>query len=423
MSTILARIRVIINKVPVPLKIILATGLLILLLILSIPQANIQPIEEPTRTITAQAARIGEHRPAITLFGQIESPHLSTLSSSLSAYVDHIYVSEGDFVKTNDELVALEDTDEKLKLTQRQAELDAIDAGIQAENVRYAADMSALEVEKRLFALSEKSAQRYHTLANQKAGSEQQRDEAETNSQKQALSLNARQLSVNDHPNRLKNLEAQQLKATTLRDQAALDLKRAQIRAPFNARITKVYVSPKNRLRPGDPVISLYDTEHIEVRAQIPTRYLAKAKSALEDGLDASAFMDLDGVSIPLKLERIAGAAVQGRGGIDAIFKVKNISAPLELGRTVAIKITLPLLPDTIAIPPQSLHGQNRVYVIEENRLVLKVVESVGSTLDHKGNKKTLIRGNIEDGARIMTTQLANAVGGLKVKEIDNKDG
>ena len=46
------------------------------------------------------------------------------------------------------------------------------------------------------------------------------------------------------------------------------------MRAPFNGRIVEVMVSPGRRTRVGDPLVDLFDTDALVLRAQLPARHL-----------------------------------------------------------------------------------------------------------------------------------------------------
>ena len=270
-------------------------------------------------------------------------------------------------------------------------------------------------MEKKLLVLSKKSADRYEKLVAKNVGSDLNCDEALQLAQKQELSLYNRQYAVKDHPNRLKRLNAQLQKLTAFRDQAATDLARTKITAPFNGRVIQLKASPGNRVHPGDIVATVYDTSHIEVRAQIPSRYLAPINRALNSGQPLNATLMVGGDEINLKLERLAGAIGMGQGGVDGLFSIDNEDRVI-LGRAGEVILLLPPVADALALPPTAIYGQQRVYAVQDERLKTIMIERLGEVLMENGERWQLVKGDIAPGTQILTSQLPDAVGGLAVQ-------
>ena len=404
-----------IKSLPFPALILAVTVILVGLMFALRPSPKINPKVDLLPFVSAIPAQPQSLRPVVTLYGRVETPRESRLSSGVNAYVKEVPVEEGKEVSAGQVLVQLDDSDLQLALAQRQAEVADIKARINSENARYQNDQKALTVEEKLLALSNKAAARYEKLVSKNVGSDLNRDEALQASQRQALSLLSREYAVQDHPNRLAQLQAQLEKAQALRDQAQLDLERARIRAPFAGRVTAVKVSPGDRVRPGDLIVSLYDTGHLEVRAQIPSRYLQDVKQAIADKVTMDATLVLDGHRVPLDLDRLSGAVAMGQGGVDALFRLRN-DDKLTLGRSAELDLQLPPQNNVIALPPTALYGQNRIYAVDNGVLKTLIIDRIGETLRPDGSQWQLVRGDVPPGTLILTTQLANAVGGMAVK-------
>lgn len=404
------------RRIPLPLIILLVTVLLVVALFTLRPKpetagsVNLQPL------VNTMAAKPASHRPLVTLYGRVESPRESRLSTTVSAYVDQVLVKEGALVSEGQILVQLDDSDVRRTFEQRQAELEDMEAQIASERQRYRNDVAALKVEQELLALSQKAADRLEKLVQKKVGSDASRDDALQQAQRQELTLNNRQYAVQDHPNRLKRLQAQLKKITALRDQAATDLARTRIVAPFNGRITQMNASPGNRVRPGDVIVSLFDTGQVEVRAQIPSRYLAPVNAALNSSTGLNASLTLGGESNELRLERLAGAISMGQGGVDALFQVLGKDSTPILGRAGEVLLQMPAIDNSLAVPPTAIYGQNRLYLVEEGVLRTVEVKRLGEVLMESGERWQLVTGDVKAGDPILTTQLPDAVGGLAVK-------
>lgn len=404
------------KSVPRPLLIVGGTALILLLAFALKPRAKVNPAADLVPFVSTLSAQPQPLRPTVTLYGRVETPRESTLSSTVNGFVKNLQVQEGHAVAQDQMLVELDTSDVALILAQREAEVADMDAQLASEIQRHQNDLKSLEVERKLLELANTAAARYEKLVSKNVGSDLSRDEALQAAKRQALNVLTRELAVQDHPNRRQRLQAQLEKARALRDQARLDLQRSTITAPFAGRVTRLNVSPGNRLRPGDPVLTLFDHTHLEVRAQIPTRYLGHVQSALREGVVMDALFASDGHKIPLRLDRLAGAISLGQGGVDGLFTLDNPDDQLTLGRAGELYLHLPPEPDLVAVPPSAIYGQQRIYEVRDGLLHTIAIRRAGEILLDSGEQWQLVAGDIKPGALILTTQLSNAVGGTAVR-------
>ena len=400
-----------------PIVILLMAVAIVMVLKATKPTAPSKPVKEKVWTVRVIDAEFGSYAPRLSLYGRIESPASSTLSSSVTADVQIRYIAEGELAEAGQLLLQLDNRDATLLLTQRQADVQRIEAQIAAEKVRYQADLKALQIEKELVTISQRTLERYKNLSSRQVASQNQLDDARRTRQQQALSLNTRQQAINDHPNRLAQLQAQLQQTAALRDSAALDLERTRITAPFPGRIASISVAAGDRVRSGDKLLSIYNTEALEVRAQIPSRFLPMIRQQLAADKTIQAVAKLDNQPLLLTLDRLAAAVDGGRVGVDGLFRIAESDYQGEPGRTISLDMNLPEQPQLIALPPQAIFGTDRIYIVKENRLQSRAVERIGDSLDNDGKPRVLVRSSdIDSGEQILATQLPNAVSGLLVE-------
>lgn len=400
-----------------PILLLAAGVLLYKTLQASRPQpAAITPVEK-VWTVRTQSAHMASHQPVLTLYGRVESPRMTRLTAAVTAFVQQVYHDEGQPVRQGVLLIQLDPRDSQLQVQQREADLIAIEAQISAEHIRHQADQNALKIETRLQALSHRAVKRFENLARRKVASEEQLDDARRTLQQQALALNSRQQALNDHPNRLAQLKATRQRRQAELDSARLDLQRTRISAPFDGRIASLQAVPGDRVRSGDPLLSLYNPARLEIRAQVPDRILPAIRKALANPALLSASARLGGRQIHLRLDRLASEVDGGRAGVDALFTVQK-PQQLEPGRALPLQLQLPAQHNVIALPPQALYGQSRIYRIIEGRLDGLQVERIGNTTSQNGDTRILVRSpQLQPDDTIVITQLPNAITGLKVKE------
>ncbi len=418
-------------KKTVPLLLILglATGGAILL-VATKPQAPAPESEEKVWVVATQSATPARHVPVITLYGRIESARSSRLTSSLSTEVIDILSEEGERVSKGQPLVRLDERDAQLRLKQRSAELAEIRALITSEKSRFDSDQHILKSERRLQALAQQEVERAQRLKAGKLAAQARIDEAQQVKLRQDIAVAQRQLAVQDHEARLARLQAQLKKAESLQAFAELDVERSLLRAPFDARITQVPASPGNRTRPGDVLVELYALDALQVRAQIPNAKLAAVETALNSGhpLTARAHTGTQ-QRLALQLTHLAGDIKPGRGGRDGLFELKAPATDPAIGDIVSLQLQLPAVNDSLALPREALYGNDRIYTIHDGRLKGHRVDRLGETLDNSTtppleNTQTTTTANrllvrstsIVPGDLIVTTQLPNAIEGLKVR-------
>lgn len=402
-----------------PFGIILVSIAIFTLLMKSKPQAPSRPISEKIWSVQTVTADSGTHRPVLVLYGKVESPRMTRVTAAVTAFVKDVYTDEGKVIAPDELLIQLDNSDASLLVDQRQADVDNYLAQIEAEKVRHQTDQKALKIEKNLLQLSLKTVRRYENLIKRKVGSQEQLDSARQAYQQQSLSLTQRERDLADHPNRLAQLQSQLKRAQSLLQAANLDLQRTQIKAPFEGRVASLNVAPGDRVRAGDALLGLYSQERLEVRAQIPNRFLPKLHN--RTGTEpAIAQGSIDGQQLNLTLDRIAAEVNGGRAGVDALFRINSDTYLPEPGRSLSIEVLLPAEENLIALPPQSLYGLDRVYrVTAEGRLEAVLVERVGDSIEN-GKPQVLVRSTeIKPGDRIIKTQLPNAISGLRVKDLN----
>ncbi len=377
---------------------------------------------EKSWLVSAVSVNIQDLSPEITIYGRVETPQRAILKSALVADVTEVNVLEGEKVKRGQVLVRLDDTDMLLLLRQRQASVAEIDALIASELLRHQRDKSLLQYENELLKLADKAVQRANELEQTQLLSQANLDEQMASKQRQILTVKRLQHDINDHPVRLANLKAKRLNYQALAEQAKVNLKRTVIYAPFAGRIATLDVAVGDRVSAGTDLLSLYDLASLEVRAQLPNRYVTSIRASLnddEEGLQAMT-SDVDGQTLGFLLTRLAGEIRPDSGGIDGLFSLASGNTSLVLGTFV--KLSLKLMPEksVIPIPFNALYGLDRVYLIEDGYLRSVKVTRVGEYQPPTGKKMLLIRSaDLKQGDNIVSTQLPNVTTGLKVKVIN----
>jgi len=421
------------HKWLLPTLILVIAILIIAALIATKPQPPKKETTEKAWLVSSEPLKFTSVSPNISLLGHVESPFDAKLSAAINSDVLSVPVRDGQFVSQGQVLITLDAREIKLSVAQRQADVDELKAQIIAENNRFNSDKNSLDEEQQLLDIAAQGVKRQLKLQKSKLGSQERVDLAETQRAQKSLSLNARKLNIADHPSRLNQLNARLNRAQTLLSDAKIDAERTQIIAPFDGVITAVNVAPGERVQIGLALISLYDRKNIEVRAQLPNRYVSLVKSSLAQSELIEAQAESYGHNSRLLLKRLSGQANQGTGGIDALFTpanmpvlepskqqaVKTPPSALILNSTLSVQVTLPPLENVATLPLSAIYGSNRIYRIEDERLQSIDVTILGKQFSTTNTQDRVIIQSqlLKDGDIILTTQLPTAISGLKVIE------
>lgn len=398
------------------LLLVAATVAIVALLVAMAPEPELVAQEETAWEVNTMMAEPAAIAPELRLVGRVETPRVSSLASALAAEVSDVPAVEGQHVEEGDVLVVLDDRDARLLAEQRRADVVEARANLASLQLAGKDDLAMLEHQRKLVELTLKDLNRHKELRQNSAVSETLFDTIERQAHQQAIALRQAESTVEDFANRIAQSEARLRRTEALLAEAELAVQRTRIRSPYHGRVARVVVAPGERVAPGEVVVDVYDTAALEVRAQIPGRELATVRNALAtraaSGLPAKL---LTQPTLDASLNRLSGQVDSGTAGVDGLFRVRGGATLLEVGRVVELELHLPAVDSVIAAPEQAIFGEDRVYLVEDGRLRGVTVERVGRASGEQGERVLIRSGDIDAGARILTTQLSNAITGLRV--------
>jgi RND family efflux transporter MFP subunit len=289
---------------------------------------------------------------------------------------------------------------------------------VEAEKTRYETDRKALVRERRLLQLTRDEVGRLQDLVRKKVGAQSGLDTARQAVERQAVSVAAREQSVAEHPARMAQAEAALQRAHARRDQAQLDLERCTVEAPFAGRVAQRFVAAGQRVKVGDPLLSLYDNQAMVLRALIPQHYLAAVRKALTEGSVLSVRGQLDGHPVSGTLRGLVGEVDANSGGVPALFDIHGDRMLLQQGRFLQVDLSLPPRQGAISLPHEAVYGADKVYVLDaQGRMRQVKVERLGEVRGKDGGTRLLVRSpSLQAGMQVVATQLPNAVDGLLVR-------
>ena len=213
--------------------------------------------------------------------------------------------------------------------------------------------------------------------------------------------------------------------------QAELDLRRSEIRAPFNTIVESTSIDIGQQVGRGQALAVLLNADEVEVRLPLALNQLSYLDIPLGirgelpaesqplvviNGLLGDAMQTWHG-----RLVRMDASIDTGSNAIQAIVRVVQDDAkiPLPIGLYVNATVSGKEVDDIIALPREVVRGNNRVLVVDtENRLWFRDVDVM-----RLENDRVLIRGGLADGERICLSPIQTVINGMRVNVVDSSPG
>ena len=318
-------------------------------------------------------------------------------------------------------LIRLDSRTIQTQLRLLQADVARINASLEREHQRVTADREILRHENRLLKLATDAMERSRTLKNRNLISQSEFDVTERVEQQARLAVTAREAAIREYDSRAAVLKAELQRAQASLEKAMQDLEDVEIIAPYAGRITEVHVAAGNHVRNASPLVDMFDHTTTEIRTLIPNRYLAQVRKSITGEIELEAVAELDDEQLLLKLDRLASTVGTGHGGVDAYFRMSSNSIYPELGRSVTVLLSLSPVEDASAIPYQAVYGSNQVFKVISDSLKSATIKRHGQLVRNNKTYIVATSSDLEADDLLVTTQLNNAVDGLKVEIFDSK--
>ncbi|MBK5939226.1 biotin/lipoyl-binding protein [Halochromatium roseum] len=384
------------------------------LLVATKPEKASPSIQERVWRVAVEPVELLTAAPQLELYGRVETPDLLRATAPASAWVTEVLVQDGDVVAEGDVLLRLDERDFEPRIAQVEAEVADLEAQIASEKNRFETDRLALEQEQQLLELAQDAVERQQRLKTQRVGAEQALDDAKRTEAQQQLTVTNREMSIADHPSRLRGLEARRASAKARLAELRLEFERATLKAPYAGIVTGVEVTEGDQVTKGEALVRLYATESLEIRARIPAPYQDELIEAVKQDLSLSASATIGGESLQLRFDRLAGEA--DPSGVDALFKLDGDPTLLRLGQLLTVSLERPMREAVVEVPFRAVYGGDRIYLVEDGRMRGIDIESLGTRISADGEERLLVRSDqLAAGDALVTTHMPNAIEGLRV--------
>ncbi|HMO51164.1 MAG TPA: efflux RND transporter periplasmic adaptor subunit [Kiritimatiellia bacterium] len=205
-------------------------------------------------------------------------------------------------------------------------------------------------------------------------------------------------------------------------DQARLNLERTRVTAPFNAVIRSRHADLGAQVGPSTPLVTLTDADVFWIVAPVPVSQLRWLEIPERAGDPASTARVYSGGNTPREgvvLRRLPGLEEGGRMA-QLVIEVRDPLArlpehrgapPLLLGDFVRVELFGATWDDALALDRRWLRAGDQVWLMnEQDELEIRPVE-----VAFRGEHTAILADGLSGGERVITTDLATPVAGMKL--------
>ncbi|WP_447928097.1 efflux RND transporter periplasmic adaptor subunit [Vreelandella sp. EE27] len=318
--------------------------------------------------------------PELTGFGRVEAEKSTQLASRVAGQLDRFApnVVPGQVVEAGAPLVYIDRADLELTLEDADAQVATAQAGLALEEAE-----------------------------QERARADYARFGRELSAERRALVLREPQL---------RQAEAALSQARVVRNQAALNLERATLSAPWRAMVTERTVGAGTLLSQGTEVLSLVGVEEFWVRASLPGETLTWLSPGDRVTLTSQSWPP--GESREGRLTSILpgleenGLQAQLLVSIDDPLALDTSGPALRLNDVMRLRYHTTARQPLIALPSAALRPGDVVWWLDdEDRL-----QNTTVTLAYRGEEQALISAGLSPGQRVVTGGLAQPRVGQQVR-------
>ncbi|WP_127470054.1 efflux RND transporter periplasmic adaptor subunit [Thiomicrorhabdus aquaedulcis] len=372
-------------------------------------------MQEKTWQVHTLSAQFESAAPVHTLYGTVESASMVSAAAPISGVVEQVHVKTGQEVNAGDVLVSMASADLSIPVQQAQADVAELNAQIKLQKLADTANVQRLTHEKNVLKIKQQSVARTQQLLAKDLVSRSALDTNQEALVKQEYAVVGAQLAVEENQLKVNQLGAKLQKSQAALAQARLNQQRGTVVAPYAARVASVAAVAGSRVNAGAELVRFYAFDSLELRAKLPLDMLAHYYQAQAKNQFLKAHYLQGEERIELSLSRVAGEA--STSGVDAFFALAPGMQQTRPGDLLEIGLQGVLMHNVMSVPFSAIYGSDKVYVVENERLVSKTVEMMGSVV-RDGKLWALIKPSFAAGSKVCITHLPNAVSGLKVTEV-----
>jgi RND family efflux transporter MFP subunit len=364
---------------------------------------------------------------SITGYGEVRTLNSVKISAQVGGQVTAIHprMEAGEVIAEGELLFQIDTRDYAAAVTQSQAEVDQWTSVADRLKKQFAIDTERLKTLERSRDLARAEYDRINNLYRQHSvGTQSGVDRAEQAYNAALDQSDQMAQAVALYPIRIKEAQSSLAGARARFKQAEANLKRCQVHAPFNGRLTSAAVELGQYVAPGQALITIADDTVLEILVPLDSRDVRQWLLFEQTGHPSAVAWFGQPVAVDCRIrwtEDKLGHVWDGRLHRVVAFDQKtrtvtvavrvdaagaqnqNGGLPLVEGMFCMVEIPGRRLDKAIRVPRKAVSFKNTVYTVKDNRLKTVAVE-----VARVDNDNAYVIGGIARGDRVITTRLVD---------------
>jgi biotin carboxyl carrier protein len=199
----------------------------------------------------------------------------------------HSSLDSGQRVNANALLLRIDDSDYQLRLDQRRADLNSMEAKLAELEAGRVADNSSLELAKKLLAVADGDLKRIQQLHQNNAASESELGSSRSVALQQSQSVQSLENALTLYPSRIASAKASVAMAASQVQEAQLNIDRTVIRSPICGVLSGVDLEPGQIVGQNQRLFEIQDDQVVEIKAQFSLAQLEKVYPRLRSRISS----------------------------------------------------------------------------------------------------------------------------------------
>lgn len=405
----------------IAIVIFVAAVLITQYLLASKPQALTRPAQETTYSVTLKPVILKTHQPILIRFGEVVAARLVDLRTLVGGEIIGVNpkLQHGNAVNKGDILVTIDPFLYQGAIVESKANIAEIRAKISESNARIELEKNGVKRAREQLELAQRDLERANRLIKRGSVTEKTVDE-------RRLIVSQRQQAFEQRLNTLavERAKADQQQAVFTRfewqlQEAERNLSNTTLKAPFDAIVQTETAEPGRLINVNDPIATLYDREALDIRFTLSNaQYGRLLKTGNLIGRDVTVrwYLGEKPIIYQAHINRIGADIAADKGGVDLYARIDQQAlskAPIRPGAFVEIHMTDTPYEQSVSIPESALYNGNHVYIAKDGRLVQRDIRVAAYD-----NSNVIIYGAFVNGEQIVTTRIAEAGTGLRIRSI-----
>ncbi len=330
-------------------------NLLICTAVLLMTAAFVHAQAQPAAPVVVDTVEEQSLQKPVTLVGAVEPVKKSVIASEVEGLVESFPAEEGVYVNKGDLIAKFITTNIEIDLKEAKA--------------------SKSEAQAR-YRLAKQDQERFEELEQKGVASVKQHDDARA--EKDAWGARIRQFQA--------QIESHQY-----------DLDKSEIKAPFSGYITEEFTEVGQWVEKGGPVVELIDTETVEIRIDMPERYVSKIKKG---GAVAVDFDALPGQSVQGEITSLVPQADSESRTFPVKVTIDNKNGAVKSGMVARVSFPIGEPANVKLVPKDAIVTQNNanfVYVVVDG-----AVQPIPVTTGTAYDGRIEVLGPVETGQQVV---------------------